>query len=460
MITESSNATTDHSAFVARRPRIKIKVSTVHFLFTLAFLLSMLFPYRLWLPAGPIRTFTLLDIVIIAYGVVLLLRAAMRNELYVGSTLLWFLLATPLLLAVLSLAWTQNTVATIKFIVYQGIALLGYVVVVNLLRHRDPHTILKLAGTFAVGSILLAMLYWSRIPIVWSMFNFALGSELDPESYEYAAAFARLDSPFWGRSNDFGTVLAVFALFFLGVALATGYKKWLFFFFATSLGVVLTLSRGVILSVTVAILPALFIQKLTRRKLQQLVILLLIVFITLVVLFFFIQAISNTGIDILDSRLNNASNLLSRFEKYEYGLQLIAERPLLGAGAGRYMAAADTDALDSALHNTFLEYMASFGIPLGMLASASLLAIPFYFWFAVRKTPTRSIGRYIALAVTAYILVASNQTSNEAVMPRLGFFLFLGFALAYLKSFAQSERTAAASSNKYAVRGAPVDSSP
>jgi O-antigen ligase len=130
--------------------------------------------------------------------------------------------------------------------------------------------------------------------------------------------------------------------------------------------------------------------------------------------------------------LGKTSNIDIRLEKIHLGLELFSEAPFLGKGAGRYLESR-IDALESALHNTYLEHLVSFGLILGLPLIIGLVLLPWAILSGELKPLRHSaIGQAAAAGIVVYLLVAANQTSNEAAMPRIAFHIYVGLTVALL----------------------------
>lgn len=380
------------------------------------FVLVAAMPVRLWFSLGPFHTLTILDIVLwfLAMGWFLAPRS---RGLKVGPQPLLVALCVPVVIAVLSLGWSCDPLSTVKMIIYSATAVVGYLVPINLFRRYSSRVIADSIGWLLLISISLAFLYWAQGP--------------------YTASFARLNSPFWGRSNDFATVVVLYVPFFLAVARVTRRKRYSFLAFGALLTVVLTMSRGVILAALVVLGFELLRRKFSLRRIAKIA-------VTLCLLAFLLSAFvwqveQKTGIRILKRRLTNSVNTEARLERFSVALRMISEAPLLGYGGGRYIGK-DVNSMDSAFHNTYLEQWASYGIVFGSLVILALISLPLPFLgWNKRHGLSSTMWRSIGLGVIIYLLISILETSNEAVMPRLMFHIFLGLSVAYLYAFEKEQ---------------------
>lgn len=409
----------------------------------IVFVLTLAMPVRLQFSIGALNTLSILDFAIWALALVYLLRSLL-SKAYIGNKTLLILLFVPLFASILSLLWSMDVLSTVKNSVYILTAIAGYWVTVNLFHNSSPKAIANAIALLIVASIAVALLYWSRIPLVWAIFRFPVEQTSGLDSYSLAARFARLDHPYLGRSNDFATTLALFSTLLLGIALISKSSKYLLITSVGLVGILMTLSRGVMVSMLIVLGPAIYLRWPSRKVLAMTGILIL----GLIPVFFFVQSITNSGIDILDSRLNDLSNVAARFERFGVAWNMIAAAPLLGLGGGRFIGVSVND-VSSAVHNTFLEQWASYGLILGTIVSASFLATPliFFRWQSTHLI-VKKVAKFAGLAVLTYLLVCTNQTSNEAVMPRLLYHVFLAVAVAFLSGLEQAMHSEPAEAGK------------
>jgi len=101
----------------------------------------------------------------------------------------------------------------------------------------------------------------------------------------------------------------------------------------------------------------------------------------------------------------------------------------------------DVDEIDSAFHNTYLQQLSAYGIVFGSIIIFSLLILPWFF-FRLKSdiNSVRIVARFIGVAIISFLIICTNQTANEAVIPSLMFRVFLGFSVAYLHAFYSEQK--------------------
>ena len=391
-------------------------------------------PVRLWFSVGPFKTCTILDIAVwlSAAGVLVFSRF---QHLKVGHRLLFIALCTPVVVAVLSLIWSEHLLSTVKIVIYYTTAIFTYLVAVNLFRRCSPRFIVGCVAIFVMTTLLFAIIYWFRVPFALSLAEISIGQLESLDEYTYAVAFARLNHPYLGLSNDFATTLVLYVFFFIGVAQATWQRRYIAVAGASALGVLLTLSRGIVLVMVGVVGVALML----RFSVRTFVVTVMMIGLLIIPVYLFTEQVRQSGIDILGVRVMDYGDIYARFDRFSSALRMIEQSPLLGYGGGGYMGK-DVDAIDSAFHNTYLEQWADYGIVFGSLVVLALLSLPWsLFRWAKRGGEVKTVARFTGFAIIAYLLVCAVETSNEAVMSRLMFYLFLGWAVAYLNAL-QRER--------------------
>lgn len=404
---------------------------TVHWrsLTLVSFTVLVAMPIRLWFPLGPFSTMTMLDIALWSFAVGVLLFSSWQ-QLYLGPQPLFLALGIPVGMALLSLLWSVDTLSTIKMVLYTATSLVGYWVTINLCRHCSSEFIAGCMGLFIVLVVSTAILYWFQIPFTWSLTGLPREALDFDDPYEFAVDFARLNSPYLGRSNDFATTLALYVLFFMGVAQATSRKRHGVFACVAALGILLTLSRGVTLAM-VGMIALAFCLRLTMRKVAVFSVILSVLAVPT---YFFVQFVEQTGIDIIQSR-QDPRELYSRFTLFSAALELIEEAPLLGHGGGRHLTN-----IELTIHNTYFEQWTAYGLLFGSVVILALLSLPWLFWHWTRKLgPAKIVGQHTGLAILIFLLACIVETSNEAAIPSLMFRLFLGWAVAYLHALQREQ---------------------
>ncbi len=392
------------------------------------FLLVIVAPRRILIHAGPFSAISTLELFIwLAFFWILITQ---NLVLTTGPKSLLLALSAPVFINSISMLWTDDPVSTSKIIIYSIDSFLGYIVALNIVRDRSAKAIAGMLGVIAAGGVLLAFLYWLRVPFIWNIAGVATDKLNSVDKWSMVSTFSRLDSPFWGRSNDLAAILAPFLIFFIGMARFTrdaGYRNAAFIL-AIMTGIALTFSRGVIICTLLVLLIAMFV----RPTLKGVTLTLLPLLLIIPAVITFSNRVDDMGLNILDDRFQNTSNIENRYDRVSYGLELMRQSPILGYGGGRYLSK-DSNENDSAFHNTYLEQLVSYGLFFGTVSIVALLSLPwFFFRFGQQNLPLRNLALFLGLAVILYLMTAFNQTINEAMLPSLLFRIFLGFCVAFL----------------------------
>jgi O-antigen ligase len=117
----------------------------------------------------------------------------------------------------------------------------------------------------------------------------------------------------------------------------------------------------------------------------------------------------------------------------------IEHRPFLGYGAG---VAPDNDPLlAGGVHNTFVQQVLYFGLPLGLVVSAILCGGAGVF---LARRRSEQIAGVIAYAVMVQLVIFVFESSFEGTVLRLLFYFSIGLAVALLRSVEIETRSARA----------------
>jgi O-antigen ligase len=293
-------------------------------------------------------------------------------------------------------------------------------------------------ASFVLVSLLGSLLFYLRVP------GFALfvpdGTEVSVD--RLLSALTRLSHPFIGLSNDYAPLLGFAAFLLLGWGrerVGRFHYVWSIVGWCAVLGLVLTFSRGV---GAAFVLVAAW---LTVRGLAS-----VRWWLILVVIGAMLTAAISVAADritvrvgtksvpvsaLVDDRFRSSANVSNRTNSYSRTLEMVAERPWTGFGGG-VLDPQDEGALVEASHNTVLQQMLFFGVPLGALAGLSWLLLPALVAWRSAGFPAATVARRNALvgAVAFLVLASLTQTFMEATAPRLIVYLLLGFALGELDS--------------------------
>jgi O-antigen ligase len=412
-----------------------IKQNLIKRILIVFFVIVIAIPYRLWFSLGPFKTISVLEITIwILTGWLFL--SLLSRPLKIGPLFLFYALCVPILVAMISLIWSENLISTVKMIFCSVTAVLGYLLIINLFNNVSSQFILNCIGLFVIIAVLMAILYWFRVPIILEISGISPEGVSSSGSSLFAAKFARLNNPFLGKSNDFAPILSLYLFFFIGIGMTTSKISHISLAFLSGMGLLLTLSRGAIIVSSVIILFLLM----KRLSIKTIAFALISLFLLSLIFYFFITKVEKEGINILERRLNDPTYIKNRLERFYYSFDIISRSPLVGYGGGNYMGK-DVEAIDAAFHNTYLQQLSAYGILFGSIVIFSLLILPWIFFrlkSEVREVKT--VARLTGLAILSFLIICTNQTANEALIPSLMFRLFLGFSVAYLSALNKEQR--------------------
>jgi O-antigen ligase len=269
--------------------------------------------------------------------------------------------------------------------------------------------------------------------------------------------FSRLSHPVLGPSNNLATVLAFFApvLLYFGHVRASAKTTWAGV--VAVIAIVLTFSRGILGAFVIAgvlCLPFLAVRRRTRPGLMLKVSLIVVAAGLGIALFY----ATNTQTQTLFKNRLSGANVQARAHLYFAALGDIARHPLLGLGGGVDTVTLEVGApalppppLDQPiavavaasqqkphLHDTYLEQMVYFGIPLGLLVGLGLVGISIAFFRAGRPPISLVVGYAVLVQLISYLF----EASFEGVNLRILFYLSVGFGVALVRA-AERERFSA-----------------
>jgi O-antigen ligase len=383
-------------------------------------------PVRIYGSFPVVGSVSVLDLVLVLAAVTLFLDLAFR-PVHRGYRELFWLLCLPLAISAISIAWSQDRLASVRAWLTYAEGLVVYLFVVRELRGLPPARIITYIRRYAYLLIVPGVLLLLHVP--------GFGPQergLSELSGDYISYYTRLSHPVLGRSNNLATVLALLAPLLLYWGHTRRDRRATLAGFITMLAIGLTLSRGVLLSFLLAgLLYAPF--ALGRRdgargfggKVTALVALGAIA----IGVFYSVNPATH---EFINDRFSLA-NISARSEFISVAWSKVADRPLLGYGAGA-TPGRDT-LLEAGVHNTYLQQVLYFGLPLGLVVSATLVGIAAVFLTRRRST---ALAGVIAYAVIVQLVIGLFESSFEGTTLRVLFYLSVGLATA-LALAAESE---------------------
>lgn len=398
----------------------------------MAVLLAAAMPYRISGSFPIVNSVSVLDILLIVAAVTLFLDLAFR-PLDTGYRPLFWLLCLPLVLSVLSIVWSQDRPATVRASLVYVEGVVAYLFVVRELGGLSPARVITYIKRYAYLLIIPGVLLLMHVP--------GFGPQepgLSQSSGEYISYYTRLSHPILGRSNNLATVLAFFAplLFYWGYTRRD--RRITRAALITFLAIFVTLSRGVLLAFLVAgLLYALLAagrRRVPGRGLGGRVATTVALGAIAIAIFYSVNPATQ---EFFAGRLSLA-NVSERSALISMSFPKIASRPVLGYGAG---VAPDNDPfLGQGVHNTFLQQVLYFGLPLGLIVSLVLCGVAGVFLARRRWT---ALAGVIAYALMVQLVIFLFESSFEGTVLRLLFYMSVGLATALLRSVeAESPTTA------------------
>ncbi len=383
-------------------------------------------PIRFKIGFALFGSFTLLDIVLVAATLRLLFGTLLSHgKVQVGDRRVTALLAIPFLVCIGSVLWTRDLTATLRTTAMFAEAMVAYFVVTNSFAHLSSDMILARAALLIVLLLTGSVLSLLQVPGFGPQIpnNTLAGG---PEHLAYLTTYyGRLSNPFYGLSNDLASVLTLYVCPFLAWAVIRGRVRYLLFSGAAFAGVLFTLSRGVALATIVTGLMFLLAQQEKLRRWLPGIILGLSLLLT--VGYFYYQLNEAVQAYLID-RLA-VTTIAVRQELFARAIQLITDAPLFGYGAG---VVVDPLLIDG-VHNTYLQQILYYGIPLGLVCGAALWFLAGR--FLLMRSPSANIrvmATAIGVSILAQLALFLVETSFEATLPKTALYFFMGIATVVL----------------------------
>lgn len=409
----------------------------MRFLIALLLFVALAAPVRFYgFHVGTISSFSVVEPMIVIGLVYVLIKAVWLGRIAVGPWPLFALLALPVVLSMLSMLWTVGHALTVNAILVKSEALFAYIVVINLLHGLDRKKHIDLLLTFAIVLILISVISYPP----FSLINPQLpgGKDAPGANAFLVSYYARLSHPFIGLSNNFATILALVApvTFYVARNLRS---KWVMLLTVVLLGMLLaTLSRGVILGVTLSVLFVIFAWsaahgRVSLRALRYGVVLFIGAVIILVAFLVTVPA----AMEHIGGRFK-INNVQTRLLLYEQAFTAIAERPLLGYGAGVPLRMQPGTSMRS-VHDGYLESLYWYGVPLGLLVCAVIVLLPYIVSrLAIMDDMGQGIRRGLVVATLGQALIYLDEASWEGSVLRVIVYAFLGLGVSMVLSSARS----------------------
>jgi hypothetical protein len=374
-----------------------------------------------------VNSISILDVALLAAAGTLFLDAAFR-PLDPGYAVLLRLLCVPLLLSVTSIVWSQDPTASVRASIVYAEGIVAYLFVVRELAGLSPARVMTHIKRYAYLLIVPGILLLLHVP------GFAPDlAGVKHSSGDYLSYYTRLSHPVLGRSNNLASVLAFFAPLLLYWGHIHSDRRLTRAGVITLVAIVLTFSRGVLLAFLVAgLLYAPFVRPRRphdapgRGFAGKLV---AVVAVGAIAIYAF-YLVDPTAHQTLAGRFSLV-NVRQRVDIVSLGISKVAERPLLGFGAGTIPDQAPLLEAERSVHNTYLQQFVYFGIPLGVFLSMALSGIAAF--FLARRQITGVAGA-IGYVVMVQLVTFLWESSFEGTVLKVLFFFSIGFAVGLLKA--------------------------
>jgi O-antigen ligase len=392
------------------------------------------FPLRIYSEFAVFRSFSLLDVILACTALVLLLGLARTGRLFVGDGFTFTLLAAPAAIAALSIAWSVQPAVSARYAVHSLEALVAYLAAVAAFRRQPARFVFSAMAWFVVALFAGSALFYLQVP---GFERPVVSAEADLDSPEYAdwltGFVTRLGHPFIGQSNVFATALVFFVPLFIAYARFAD-SRWARAAAVLCLaGIVLTQSRGALLALALALLVYAL---LAPRDLPPLPLRRWLPAAALgVAAVGGVAALALSEPDAARFMLAARADAESwhvRLRSLDLAAEQLARRPALGSGAGT--ASLLHPELAVGVHNTYLEQLVSYGIPLGLAACLSLLLLPLAGKVVPRTGSTAPLDAGLLAAIAALLLAFLTQASYESGPLRVLLALSLGMAISLVRA--------------------------
>ena len=359
------------------------------------------------------HTTSLFDLSVVACLALLLLMGLGRGtDIYPPRRIMFGMLILTML-TVTSIWWSEEFSGTLlaagSWI--QAIIVMTFVTV-SLGEEPPSHVIKWLARlglALLIAPILMNLHVWGFDP----------PADISRSSGDFLSYYARLSHPFLGRSNNLATVLVIL---YLPLAYwAEKYHRHRFAALTIGVAILLTLSRGVILALVISVVFLIIREKDRIAKLGRFLVIPLLVALPIEVI---IMANVPAATGNIAAR-SSVAGVEARQELLGAGLTNLSHNLWIGAGAGA----------GESIHNTFLQQLIYFGLPLGLVAVVCLLQLPrWFFAVPVGNNLNHDLVRASGCGVVAGYLTFLTQSSLEGTHLRPVIFLCFGLCVALAKA--------------------------
>ncbi|WP_157728650.1 O-antigen ligase family protein [Actinopolymorpha singaporensis] len=406
-----------------RRPRVMVMLV----------LLAAAMPFRfpVWYPTSfpVIKSVSILDMMLVV-GLTVLLLDLKRRRLNLGYRALALLLAVPVLVSALSLMWSDDRIATLRTTVNFLEAFVAYLFVTR-----------ELAGVAVerVVAFLRRYVWLVTLPAVFLLLHVPGFAPYEPglshRSGDYLSYYTRLSHPLLGRSNNLAAVLAILVPVLLHVGHSRRDRLTTLTGLVAAAAVICTFSRGVMVAFVIAgVGCVLLFRRPFGGSWKPLIGKVVVGALSLVAAPIALYVLNPTTHEYFAGRLS-AANILSRAELYRAAFEKIEAQPLLGYGAGAVPKGDAVLIVD--VHNTYVQQILYYGVPLGALVGMVVLSLPLFF---LLRRGLHPLAGAVGFGVLVDVISFAFESSLEGTVLRVIFYLHLGMLAGLLRSPVPEQR--------------------
>jgi len=413
-------------------------------------LLAAAMPVRILHSLPLVSSASILDVALLLVALTLVLDLAFR-PLDTGYPELFWLFCVPLVVPGISIVWSQDRTETLRTVLIYAEGLIAYLFVIRELDGLPPARIITYMKRFTYFLIIPGVLLLLHVP------GFAPEVDYPHSSGGYLTFYTRLSHPVLGGSNNLAVALAFFAPILLYWGHTRHDRRATTAAFVSLLAIALTLSRGILLAFLIAgvVYAALNVGRRRRARTGLAGKIAATVALGLVALGIF-YAVNPPTHEFFKGRLTVA-NAETRSKLISFSFKAIANKPLLGYGAGatppdaaEYVPVPDDSSGDPLtdsgqtvslagsgqaggvdVHNTYLQQALYFGLPLGLLVSLALCGTAGVF---LARRRSIALAGVIAYALMVQLVSLLFESSFEGTVLRVLFYFSVGLAAALLRS--------------------------
>lgn len=366
---------------------------------------SAAFPLRFEMPGG--RTASFFDLAVVACVGLLALMGLTRADTYPPKRILLAMLI-PTLLTLASLLWSAELADGLLSAVSWIEAIIVIIFVTVSLGEKSPSDVIRWFARLGLALLIAPILMYLHVR------GFEPPAQVDRMSGDFLSYYARFSHPFLGRSNNLATILVIL---YLPLAYWAGkYHRHRFAALVLGVAVLLTLSRGVILALVISAVLLTIRERDRVAKLARYLVIPLIVALPIELIM--MASIPVVGENIAERA--SAAGVIARQGILIDGAANLSHNLWIGAGAGA----------GESVHNTFLQQLIYFGLPLGLVVVVCLLQVPRWFFVAPAvNTLSHGLAWASGCGVVAGYLTFLTESSFEGMLLRPVIFLCFGLCV-------------------------------